>query len=372
MTGTKGTPAPAAAPAATLAATAATPQTEGSELSAEQQLIAALTEAPDETAPTADAGEAPVLSHAEQDSGDSLEDAVTDPPAEAEGEADAEAADTETESEAEAEAEAEDEPKPQVPLKRLNKEVARRKGLEAERDELKAELAELKAAQAETPATPAATGVDDAPEVAQHRQKEAALNADLAGAKALRLQARNDPEGVAARIKAALKVDVAADPEDLRDFLTDYIEERQAGVGEVREQLQAARAKVEAAAQQTRAAVAKEVLASSPWVKDPEDARTRQVHQALKHPVLKAHPLGLKIAVALVDYEHRRQAAAKVAARGKTTATTTTTAAPATVRPAMGGGGGGKPGQAVDAKKAAERRFQENPSEEALLAMLAD
>lgn len=367
MTGQKGTPAPAAAPAATLAATAATPQEEGSVQDVEASLLAALTEAPDETGPTADAGEPTVLSHAEQDSGDSLGDAVTDP-AEAEGDADAEAADTETEGEPEAEAE--DEPKPQVPLKRLNKEVARRKGVEAERDELKAELAELKAAQAETPAT-AANGVDDAPEVAQHRQKEAALNADLAGAKALRLQARNDPEGVAARLKAALKVDVAADPETLRDFLTDYIEERQAGVGEVREQLQAARAKVEAQAQQTRAAVAKEVLATSPWVKDPEDARTRQVHQALKHPVLKAHPLGLKLAVAFVDYEHRRQAAAKVAARGKTTATTAT-AAPATVRPAMGGGSGGKPGKAVDAKAAAERRFQENPSEEALLAMLAD
>lgn len=317
-------------------------------------------------AASADAGQHDDLSHpAEAESTDSAQTVADDAPTEADAE------DPETEEVADAaedEPEAEESPAEQrVPLKRLNKEVARRKTAEDRVAELSAKLEELEAkvTGAETSAPEAQAAGD--PELAKHLAAEAKLQRELNEVRTLRQTLRMNPESVAEKVR---KVDPNADtsPEGLRDWLDDYADQQREALTEAKTKRTAVETRLSLQAEQTRQLIQREVEARSPWLADEEDPRTPMVKRVMDLPELRNHPARLKVAVALVEYEHRaRLAAAKATAAGKPAPKTTPTVKP---RTAPNAALAAKPGKGPNPLAAKMQQFEQSPSEAALAELL--
>lgn len=304
-------------------------------------------------------------------------DSGTDPEANAE---DAETGDTETEAEPEAE-----ETPQTVPYRRLAKEIAKRKALEE-----RLEALEAKAQAKEPDAQPAATPED--PELKPHRERATKADAELKAARDLKALLKTNPDAVAEQIR---KVDprVGADEESLREWLNDYADAQRDKLAEAKATLTAAE---QAAAQRrqqmettARAEARQQVEAVAPWVQtsaevlnqlreaeaDEDTATVAQLRRKLDPrwnrfaqymgtPEIRRHPLGLKVAVALAELDHRLELSRKPAASAS--------AKPAAVRP-----GATAPkaaprttGQPASRQAIALKQFEQEPSEKALLAAL--
>jgi hypothetical protein len=318
----------------------------------------------------AEAHEAP----AQTDSGtDTAEDAETEAEANAE---DAETGDTETEAK----------PKPKtVPYPRLAKEIAKRKALEE-----RLEALEAKAQAKEPDAQPAATPED--PELKPHRERATKADAELKAARELKALLKTNPDAVAEQIR---KVDprVGTDEESLREWLNDYADDQRDKLAEAKATLTAAEQAAGQRRQQmettARAEARQQVETVAPWVQtsaevlnqlreaeaDEDTATVAQLRRKLDPrwnrfaqymgtPEIKRHPLGLKVAVALAELDHRLELSRKPAASAS--------AKPAAVRP-----GATAPkaaprttGQPASRQAIALKQFEQEPSEKALLAAL--
>lgn len=290
-----------------------------------------------------------------------------------------------TEAEAEgAETEAEDEVPQTVPYRRLAKEIAKRKALEERLEALEAK-AEAKAPEANQPEA----GADD-PELKPHRERATKAEAELQAARELRALLKTNPEAVAEQIR---KVDprVGSDDESLREWLNDYADTQRDKLAEAKATLGAAeqaagqrRQQMETAA---RTEARQQVDTVAPWVqasvevatqlreaeadgdtatasalKRKLDPRWNLFAQYMAAPEVKRHPLGLKVAVALAEFDHRRTLAAKPAAKS----------APNTVRPGAASAKAAprQTGQPANRLAIAQSQFEQAPSEAALLAAL--
>jgi hypothetical protein len=301
----------------------------------------------------------------------------TDPEANA---GDAETGDAETEAEPEAE-----ETPQTVPYRRLAKEIAKRKALEERLEALEAK------AQAMRPdAEPAATPED--PELKPHRERASKADAELKAARDLKALLKTNPDAVAEQIR---KVDprVGADEESLREWLNDYADDQRDKLAEAKATLTAAEQAAGQRRQQmettARAEARQQVETVAPWVQtsaevlnqlreaeaDEDTATVAQLRRKLDPrwnrfaqymgtPEIKRHPLGLKVAVALAELDHRLELSRKPAASA--------TAKPAAVRP-----GATAPkaaprttGQPASRQAIALKQFEQEPSEKALLAAL--
>jgi hypothetical protein len=384
MTEPNGATAPGAREASTPVTGAQLAPTQPSEQQVEASLIAdidrlfgdpAAVSAAEETttdlsnqAGGAEAHEAP----AQTDSGTD-----TDPEANA---GDAETGDAETEAEPGAE-----ETPQTVPYRRLAKEIAKRKALEE-----RLEALEAKAQAKEPDAQPAAPPED--PELKPHRERATKADAELKAARDLKALLKTNPDAVAEQIR---KVDprVGADEESLREWLNDYADDQRDKLAEAKATLTAAE---QAAAQRrqqmettARAEAQQQVETVAPWVQtsaevlnqlreaaaDEDTATVAQLRRKLDPrwnrfaqymgtPEIKRHPLGLKVAVALAELDHRLELSRKPAASAS--------AKPAAVRP-----GATAPkaaprttGQPATRQAIALKQFEQEPSEKALLAAL--
>lgn len=255
---------------------------------------------------------------------DSGTDTETDPEATTEG----------AEPEAEAEPEADDEPKT-VPYRRLAKEIAKRKALEERLEALEAKV------QTKEPEAPAAETPDD-PELKPHRERASKADAELKAARDLKALLKTNPDAVAEQIR---KVDprVGADEESLREWLNDYADAQRDKLAEAKATLAAAEQTAVQRRQQmettARAEARQQVETVAPWVKtsaevlnqlreaeaDEDTATVAQLRRKLDPrwnrfaqymgtPEIKRHPLGLKVAVALAEIDHRLELARKPAA----------------------------------------------------------
>lgn len=314
--------------------------------------------------------------------------AQTDPGTEP-TEAEAEGADAETETEAgDAEREdAEEGEAPRVPYSRFAKKVAQLKAALEELRELKEAKAEAKAPEATQPEA----GTDD-PELKPHRERATKAEAELQAARELRALLKTNPEAVAEQIR---KVDpkVGSDDESLREWLNDYADTQRDKLAEAKATLSAAeqaagqrRMQMEA---QARTEAKQQVDTVAPWVKasvevatqlreaeaDGDtatasalrrklDPRWNLFAQYMATPEVKRHPLGLKVAVALAEFDHRRTLATKPATVAKP--------APNTVRPGTTTAKAAprQTGQPANRLAIAQSQFEQAPSEAALLAAL--
>jgi hypothetical protein len=294
---------------------------------------------------------------------------------------DAETGDTETE----AETPAEDETPQTVPYRRLAKEIAKRKALEE-----RLEALEAKAQAKEPDAQPAATPED--PELKPHRERATKADAELKAARELKALLKTNPDAVAEQIR---KVDprVGADEESLREWLNDYADDQRDKLAEAKATLTAAEQAAGQRRQQmettARAEARQQVETVAPWVQtsaevlnqlreaeaDEDTATVAQLRRKLDPrwnrfaqymgtPEIKRHPLGLKVAVALAELDHRLELSRKPAASA--------TAKPAAIRP-----GATAPkaaprttGQPASRQAIALKQFEQEPSEKALLAAL--
>jgi hypothetical protein len=301
----------------------------------------------------------------------------TDPEANA---GDAETGDAETEAEPEAE-----ETPQTVPYRRLAKEIAKRKALEE-----RLEALEAKAQAKEPDAQPAATPED--PELKPHRERATKADAELKAARELKALLKTNPDAVAEQIR---KVDprVGTDEESLREWLNDYADDQRDKLAEAKATLTAAEQAAGQRRQQmettARAEARQQVETVAPWVQtsaevlnqlreaaaDEDTATVAQLRRKLDPrwnrfaqymgmPEIKRHPLGLKVAVALAELDHRLELSRKPAASA--------TAKPAAVRP-----GATAPkaaprttGQPASRQAIALKQFEQEPSEKALLAAL--
>lgn len=174
-----------------------------------------------------------------------------------------------------------------VPLKRLHKEVSRRKALEAR-------ISELEARTAPTPAPPStAPFIERLPEVAAARVAETELASAIANAKALARVAQADPDAARQQLKAKHgfdaqaigDVELAQQLEDTLDTLrqqhTEAVTKRVATTERARMQLDGYR-------QQQDAAAARQY----PWMADRKSAEFAAGQQLVREfPGLKDHPL---------------------------------------------------------------------------------
>ena len=301
----------------------------------------------------------------------------TDPEANA---GDAETGDAETEAEPEAE-----ETPQTVPYRRLAKEIAKRKALEE-----RLEALEAKAQAKEPDAQPAATPED--PELKPHRERATKADAELKAARDLKALLKTNPDAVAEQIR---KVDprVGTDEESLREWLNDYADDQRDKLAEAKATLTAAEQAAGQRRQQmettARAEARQQVETVAPWVQtsaevlnqlreaeaDEDTATVAQLRRKLDPrwnrfaqymgtPEIKRHPLGLKVAVALAELDHRLELSRKPAASAS--------AKPAAVRP-----GATAPkaaprttGQPASRQAIALKQFEQEPSEKALLAAL--
>lgn len=306
--------------------------------------------------------------------------AQTDPGTET-TEAEAEGAETEA---GDAETEAEEEVPQTVPYRRLAKEIAKRKALEERLEALEAK-AEARAPEANQPEA----GPED-PELKPHRERATKAEAELQAARELKALLKTNPEAVAEQIR---KVDprVGSDDESLREWLNDYADTQRDKLAEAKATLGAAeqaagqrRQQMETAA---RTEARQQVDTVAPWVKASVEVATQlreaeadgdtATASALKRkldprwnlfaqymaaPEVKRHPLGLKVAVALAEFDHRRTLATKPPAKS----------APNTVRPGAASAKAAprQTGQPANRLAIAQSQFEQAPSESALLAAL--
>lgn len=297
---------------------------------------------------------------------------------------------TETDGETEAPAEPEatdeetDEPKT-VPYRRLAKEIAKRKALEERLEALEAK------AEAKTPESPQPAAGPEDPELKPHREKAAKAEAELQAARDLKALLKTDPEAVAAQIRKVAPR-VGADEESLREWLNDYADTQRDKLAEAKATLaateQAVTQKRQQQAAQARAEAQQQVDSVAPWVKasvqvatqlreaeaDGDtatvaalrrklDPRWNLFAQYMGTPEIQRHPLGLKVAAALAEFDHRRTLANKPAAAKP---------APNTVRPGAPAAKAAprQTGQPADRRTVALKQFEQEPSEKALLAAL--
>lgn len=295
------------------------------------------------------------------------------------------AADGETEAPAEAETDDGEAEEPKtVPYRRLAKEIAKRKALEERLEALEAK-AEAKAPEATQPEA----GTDD-PEVAPHRKVEQAAAAEIKAVSDLRALLKTDPAAVAEQIRR-LDPRVGDDVDSMRDWLSDYSDAQRDRLSDAKAKRLAAEQAVTQRRQQmeaqARSEAQQQVDAVAPWVKasvqvatqlreaeaDGDtatvaalrrklDPRWSLFAQYMATPEVKRHPLGLKVAVALAEFDHRRTLAAKPTAKP----------APNTVRPgaATPKAAPRQTGQPADRQAIALSQFEQAPSEKALLAAL--
>ena len=305
---------------------------------------------------------------------DSGTDTETDPEAATEG----------AEPEAEAEPDADDEPKT-VPYRRLAKEIAKRKALEERLEALEAKV------QTKEPEATAAETPDD-PELKPHRERASKADAELKAARDLKALLKTNPDAVAEQVR---KVDprVGADEESLREWLNDYADAQRDKLAEAKATLAAAEQTAVQRRQQmettARAEARQQVETVAPWVKtsaavlnqlreaeaDEDTATVAQLRRKLDPrwnrfaqymgtPEIKRHPLGLKVAVALAELDHRLELARKPAASAP--------AKPAAVRPGATAAKAAPrtTGQPASRQAIALKQFEQEPSEKALLAAL--
>lgn len=307
--------------------------------------------------------------------------AQTDP--ETEAEAEATGAEPET---ADPEADGEEEAPKTVPYRRLAKEIAKRKALEERLEALEAK------AEAKAPGAAPESGTADDPEVAPHRQVEEAAQAEIRAIGDLRALLKTNPEAVAEQIR---KVDprAADDVDSMRDWLADYSDAQRDRLADAKAKRLAAeqaagqrRQQIEA---QARTEARQQVDTVAPWVKANVDVATqlreaeadgdtaeasrlrRQLDprwnlfaQYMRTPEIQRHPLGLKVAAALAEFDHRRTIAARPAPAAKS--------APATVRPGAAAAKAAPrhTGQPANRQAVALSQFEQAPTEDALLAAL--
>ena len=295
------------------------------------------------------------------------------------------AADGETEAPAEAETDDGEAEEPKtVPYRRLAKEIAKRKALEERLEALEAK-AEAKAPEATQPEA----GTDD-PELKPHRELATKAEAELQAARELKALLKTNPEAVAEQIRK-VNPRVGSDEESLREWLNDYADVQRDRLAEAKAKLAATEQAVTQRRQQmeaqARSEAQQQVDAVAPWVKasvqvatqlreaeaDGDtatvaalrrklDPRWNLFAQYMATPEVKRHPLGLKVAVALAEFDHRRTLAAKPTAKP----------APNTVRPgtATPKAAPRQTGQPADRQAIALSQFEQAPSEKALLAAL--
>ena len=295
------------------------------------------------------------------------------------------AADGETEAPAEAETDDGEAEEPKtVPYRRLAKEIAKRKALEERLEALEAK-AEAKAPEATQPEA----GTDD-PELKPHRELATKAEAELQAARELKALLKTNPEAVAEQIRK-VNPRVGSDEESLREWLNDYADVQRDRLAEAKAKLAATEQAVTQRRQQmeaqARSEAQQQVDAVAPWVKasvqvatqlreaeaDGDtatvaalrrklDPRWSLFAQYMATPEVKRHPLGLKVAVALAEFDHRRTLAAKPTAKP----------APNTVRPgtATPKAAPRQTGQPADRQAIALSQFEQAPSEKALLAAL--
>lgn len=308
-------------------------------------------------------------------------------PAQTDSETETEPVATDGETEAPAEAEADDgeteEPKT-VPYRRLAKEIAKRKALEERLEALEAK-AEAKASDAPQPEA----GPDD-PELKPHRELATKAEAELQAARELKALLRTNPEAVAEQIRK-VNPRVGSDEESLREWLNDYADVQRDRLAEAKAKLAATEQAVTQRRQQmeaqARSEAQQQVDAVAPWVKasvqvatqlreaeaDGDtatvaalrrklDPRWNLFAQYMATPEVKRHPLGLKVAVALAEFDHRRTLAAKPTAKS---ALNTVRPGAATPKAAPR-----QTGQPADRQAIALSQFEQAPSEKALLAAL--
>lgn len=295
------------------------------------------------------------------------------------------AADGETEAPAEAETDDGEAEEPKtVPYRRLAKEIAKRKALEERLEALEAK------AEAKAPEAPESEAGTDDPEVAPHRKVEQAAAAEIKAVSDLRALLKTDPAAVAEQIRR-LDPRVGDDVDSMRDWLSDYSDAQRDRLSDAKAKRLAAEQAVTQRRQQmeaqARSEAQQQVDAVAPWVKasvqvatqlreaeaDGDtatvaalrrklDPRWSLFAQYMATPEVKRHPLGLKVAVALAEFDHRRTLAAKPTAKP----------APNTVRPgaATPKAAPRQTGQPADRQAIALSQFEQAPSEKALLAAL--
>ena len=314
----------------------------------------------------AEAHETPAQTDSETETEPVAADGETEPPAEAETD-DGEAAEPKT-----------------VPYRRLAKEIAKRKALEERLEALEAK------AEAKAPEAPQSEAGTEDPELKPHRELATKAEAELQAARELKALLKTNPEAVAEQIRK-VNPRVGSDEESLREWLNDYADVQRDRLAEAKAKLAATEQAVTQRRQQmeaqARSEAQQQVDAVAPWVKasvqvatqlreaeaDGDtatvaalrrklDPRWNLFAQYMATPEVKRHPLGLKVAVALAEFDHRRTLAAKPTAKP----------APNTVRPgtATPKAAPRQTGQPADRQAIALSQFEQAPSEKALLAAL--
>ena len=252
-----------------------------------------------------------------------------------------------------------------MPYKRLSKEIARRKKLEAELAELKAAKppeAAAKPAEAATVYDP----VEALPEIRDLVDKADLYGRAAAGVRSLLRQVEDDPDAVAATLREKFKVTLpGTDPRRLREYLEDQHEamreertrlaaEAQAQRRVAREELGRRRTSFDAAAERQYA-----------WLADEDDPRTQLAQQILKHPVFGKEPMARFAAAAVAKEWRRYEAGLAQAPEAAKTRPAATMRPAATPTPAP-------PRTPATRKEEVHRRLRENPTEEAVLEALAE
>lgn len=327
-----------------------------------------------------------VLSHDEgNNSGDAPPGAdgddadPADPNAEADGDASEEGDDDAAGAEGE---EGEGDRDTRVPLKRLNREVARRKALETSLQALRAEVEQLKGGAAPERRAGSSGGKAQVLEPwnplandANYRQAQTSLEtaeSELDAAQRLMGMLDDDPEGVADRLaKAGIRVPAGANERVLNGILNGLVTQYTQQVAESRADI---RAQERAAKQQMDALRGQwEPMAQRhfPWLQSEDDPRAAAAAKILQdHRWIEQLPNGKFVIGALVEKLHAirlQQARAAQQTKGATTG-----GGVPRIRPgATAGAPGRSTANRADRIAAAQKRLEEHPSESSLADALA-
>lgn len=248
-----------------------------------------------------------------------------------------------------------------VPLKRLNKEVARRKALEASLESLRAEVQTLKGGQRDQPAEGlepwSPLSRDETYQTARKQVSEA--EAEVRVANQLLAEMEQDPESVAEKLsRVGYRVPRNATERDLSQILNKVIGRFSAEAAEGRAEVRSRERESKAASEALRAQWQPVAAQRYPWMEDEDDARSVMARQLTSsNPWIEKLPVGKFALGAIVTELHAinlaRARPAKPASAG----------APR-VRP--GSSGSGSDPRIARGNGSAQQRFEANPSEQSL------
>jgi len=266
-----------------------------------------------------------------------------------------------------------DEGKPQVvPLKRLNKEVGRRKALESELSTLKAEIEKLKSGNGDDDRSDAIEPWSPLKQDKEFSKAQATIRsseAEIAAANQLLDALEDDPDGVAAKLRRfGAQLGDQPSERQMASILNGIVRRQTTALAEAKAEVKSKQSAAKAAQEQMRQqfdALSRQEYA---WLEDDDDPRAQLLSNMEQHnPWVSQMPSGRFALAATAEKLHaiRLRAAKTAAAKDSKPG-----AGVPRVRPGGSGGGGGR-AVSGDPKQAAEQRFRENPTESSLVDAIA-